>query len=317
MTDFREVPSGQASTPTPLPTPTPPGSRLPKPPYDDALLAELAQRLRPAQVHFRRDATTHTGAGRTAPDGGDRAGATSGHALDVEFLRQDARTLAAIEEALARMDGRKGPAYGLCRACTDTPQHRCATCPWIPPERLLSVPWAEYCVPMQELLDGDATEEQGGAAPAAQPAERRARVKRRKHHVRALDRAMQQAYVWIDKVMDRLQCDDREHAYRAVRGTLHALRDRLPPAEAAHLAAQLPLILRGIFYEGWRPGAPPDPARRRDGFLADVAAGLPVPPHPPEEMAKAVFATLEETVSTGEIAEVRHALPRPVRALWS
>jgi uncharacterized protein (DUF2267 family) len=33
---------------------------------------------------------------------------------------------------------------------------------------------------------------------------------------------------------------------------LHALRDRLPPEIAVHLSAQLPMLVRGIYYEGWK-----------------------------------------------------------------
>ena len=47
-----------------------------------------------------------------------------------------------------------------------------------------------------------------------------------------------------------LGTDDRQDAYRAVRGVLHTLRDRLPVEESAQLAAQLPTLLRGVFYEG-------------------------------------------------------------------
>ena len=48
---------------------------------------------------------------------------------------------------------------------------------------------------------------------------------------------------------------DRRSAYRALRSVLHVLRDRLTPEQAVHLGAQLPLLVRGIFYDGWRIAA--------------------------------------------------------------
>ena len=49
----------------------------------------------------------------------------------------------------------------------------------------------------------------------------------------------------------------RNMSYAALREVLHALRDRLTVQEAADLAAQLPLLVNGIFYDGWNPSGVP------------------------------------------------------------
>jgi len=58
-----------------------------------------------------------------------------------------------------------------------------------------------------------------------------------------------------------------------VRAGLHALRDRLIPDEAVDLGAQLPMLVRGMHYEGWKPNATPSDDDRQ-AFLERVEEGL-------------------------------------------
>jgi uncharacterized protein (DUF2267 family) len=58
------------------------------------------------------------------------------------------------------------------------------------------------------------------------------------------------ANTWLHKVAEHLGVPDRNQAGRIFRAVLHALRDRLPAGEAAHLGAQLPIIWKGIYYDG-------------------------------------------------------------------
>ena len=69
------------------------------------------------------------------------------------------------------------------------------------------------------------------------------------------DTTVQETNLWLKAIMEALHTDDRHLAYLALRATLHALRDRLGPENAVHLAAQLPMLLRGLYYEGWRLAA--------------------------------------------------------------
>jgi uncharacterized protein (DUF2267 family) len=132
----------------------------------------------------------------------------------------------------------------------------------------------------------------------------------------ALERTVQQTHEWVNSISEKLGRDDPQRAYRALRVTLHVLRDRLPTSEAAHLAAQLPTLVRGIFWEGWRPQDRPTSIRRLDEFVHAVAVQLEDPQLPPQDAIQAVFAELADRVAPGEIAQVRTALPEPLRALW-
>jgi uncharacterized protein (DUF2267 family) len=122
---------------------------------------------------------------------------------------------------------------------------------------------------------------------------------------------------WLKELMRELNWDDPRRAYAALRAVLHALRDRLTVAEAADLSAQLPMLVRGLFFEGWRPNAVPVRERRREDFLAPVAAAFRDDPGvDPEAVAWAVFQVLRRHVSAGEVGDVKGLLPAEIRPLW-
>lgn len=71
------------------------------------------------------------------------------------------------------------------------------------------------------------------------------------------DHTVQEANIWLKAVAEQLHFEERRHAYSALRATLHALRDRLTPESAVHFGAQLPMVVRGLYYEGWRIAGKP------------------------------------------------------------
>lgn len=122
---------------------------------------------------------------------------------------------------------------------------------------------------------------------------------------------------WLKELMEELGWQEPHRAYHALRAVLHALRDRLSVAETADLAAQLPLLIRGLYYEGWVPSGKPLKERKKEEFLAHIAAAYPNDATvEPEDIARAVFKVLETHVSAGEIQDVQHVLPREIRSLW-
>jgi len=109
----------------------------------------------------------------------------------------------------------------------------------------------------------------------------------------------------------------RTRAYSALRTVLHALRDRLTVEEVADLAAQLPMLVRGFYYEGWRPGGKPVKDHTKAQFLAHVAAAFPELPLPQvEEIVRAVFRLLAHRITGGEIDDITRSLPAHIRELW-
>jgi uncharacterized protein (DUF2267 family) len=135
--------------------------------------------------------------------------------------------------------------------------------------------------------------------------------------VTALSSSLQKTEGWLAELAEELGWPDSQPAYVVLRATLHALRDRLTVDEAAQLAAQLPLVVRGIYFEGWDPSATPRPVRDLATFLEPIERALRWEPDPgAERAASAVFALLVRHLTRGEIDDVIGALPGPIRELF-
>jgi uncharacterized protein (DUF2267 family) len=131
------------------------------------------------------------------------------------------------------------------------------------------------------------------------------------------DESVQLANLWLNELMESADWDDKQRAYRLLRATLHALRDRLPAHEAAHLGAQLPMLIRGFYYDGWRMRDRAPKERTKAEFLAHVDAAFKQDPNADtEELVRDVFKLLTRRISSGEIADVKGVLPPEIRALW-
>lgn len=132
-----------------------------------------------------------------------------------------------------------------------------------------------------------------------------------------IDQAVQQTHIWINEVEGRLGWDSKPRAYRLLRAVLHALRDHLQVNEAADLGAQLPLLIRGLYYEQWQPAKTPLKGRDLKSFLDRIDASFtPDPIDDTAGAASAVLALLSDKVSAGEIDDVQNVLPKAIRALW-
>jgi len=98
---------------------------------------------------------------------------------------------------------------------------------------------------------------------------------------------------------------------------VRALRDRLPLEEASHLGAQLPLLIRGVYYDQWQPEVQPTRERHQEEFLARVADELTdVRPVNVKDAVQAVFKVLARHIAEGQARKVAGALPAEIRALW-
>ena len=133
----------------------------------------------------------------------------------------------------------------------------------------------------------------------------------------SIDRTVQLTHTWINDLDARLRWNNKHRSYRLLRVVLHALRDWLQINEAADLAAQLPTLLRGVYYEQWRPATVPVKKRSKAAFLERIDAAFVNDQLPDTEFAvMSVFALLADAVTGGEISDVRNALPADLRALW-
>lgn len=136
--------------------------------------------------------------------------------------------------------------------------------------------------------------------------------------VSALDTTIQKANTWLKEVMDEIGTSDRHQAYLALRYVLQTLRDRLTVGEATDLGAQLPMLIRGFYYEGWNPSDKPIKFDK-DGFLSSIRerfVSAPIRVSDAERITQAVFRVLDRRISDGEIEDIKAALPRDLQQFW-
>ena len=134
----------------------------------------------------------------------------------------------------------------------------------------------------------------------------------------AVETTVRKTDEWLTEISEHLGWTDKRKAYHALRAVLHVLRDRLSPNEAAEFAAQMPLLVRGIYYEGWTPRERPERMRHGDEFISSVLDRMDWDTSAMEgsEVVNAVFSVMADHISEGEVEDVKSVLPREIKDLW-
>ena len=135
--------------------------------------------------------------------------------------------------------------------------------------------------------------------------------------VNVFEHTIEITHIWLHDLMDRLGWHDKHRAYVALRAVLHALRDRISVEDASHLAAQLPMLIRGFYYEGYHPAGKPVADRKKSEFLARVAAECSDESRNDGKVTQAVFQVLAKHITPGEVEKIKGALPTDLRSLWT
>lgn len=128
---------------------------------------------------------------------------------------------------------------------------------------------------------------------------------------------LQKTNLWLKEISELLHWDDRHKAYHGLRAVLHVLRDRLPVEEAAHLGAQLPMLVRGFYYDCWRPAVTPVKIKTVQEFYDAVRENLTVGHNVnPMRLTQAVMTVLAANISGSEVEKLRGIFPPHLRELW-
>ncbi len=133
----------------------------------------------------------------------------------------------------------------------------------------------------------------------------------------SIEHTVQLTHTWINDLDARLGWDDRHRSYHLLRTMLQAIRDWLKVEEAAKFGAQLPELLRGVYYEQWQPAKTPVKRRSKVDLVTRVDRAFQTNPlvFTPEAIST-VFQFLSDKITPGEIEHVHHALPGDIRAMW-
>ena len=131
------------------------------------------------------------------------------------------------------------------------------------------------------------------------------------------DETVQLSNRWLNELMEAVSWDDKYRTYRLLRATLHALRDRLPAHEAVHLGAQLPMLIRGLYYDGWHMTDQKPHERSKAGFLSHIETAFSRDPNADTQgLVTEVFKLLARKISAGEVEDINRVLPSELRELW-
>ena len=124
--------------------------------------------------------------------------------------------------------------------------------------------------------------------------------------------------LWVKQLSDLLHWDDHQKAYHGLRAVLHAFRDRLPVPEAAHLGAQLPMLVRGFYYDEWKPASTPIKMKTAQEFYDAVKTNFTADQNVnPMRLTQAVLKVLTENLSPGELEKLRAIFPAHLRQIWA
>jgi uncharacterized protein (DUF2267 family) len=131
-----------------------------------------------------------------------------------------------------------------------------------------------------------------------------------------LSHAVQQCQEWLKELRDNGDLTNTTEALAVLRVVLHQLRDRLTVEEAVDLGAQLPILVRGIYYEGWQPRKTPHKVHTLQKLVDEVTIKLLPRTIPAERAMRDVFAILAHHCDPGEISDVIAQMPAELKTLW-
>lgn len=131
-----------------------------------------------------------------------------------------------------------------------------------------------------------------------------------KNQVSVFERTLQKSESWIGEMHAELTWMDADGIYNLLRATLQTLRDQLNTNEVAQFASQLPILLRGTFYECWDPKIKIKGISKHD-FLESVRQKLGPIGQPNFDLESGVGVALKvifNHVSPGEIRDIMGSL---------
>lgn len=127
---------------------------------------------------------------------------------------------------------------------------------------------------------------------------------------------LQKTNTMLQAVEERFGWENHHRAYVALRAVLQTLRDRLTPEHAAALAAQLPMLVRGFYFEGWRPSKVPV-KMNKDEFIGEVERQLDPFSYDQstEEVIRGVVAIVQDYTDPSEVRKVKKTLPKDIQEM--
>jgi uncharacterized protein (DUF2267 family) len=133
------------------------------------------------------------------------------------------------------------------------------------------------------------------------------------------DSTIQRTNTWLKELMQELNWSDHRKTYFALRAVMHAVRDHLSVTDAVYVGEQLPMMIRGFYFEHWNPDGKPLPVRSQNDFLFVLSSYMARDGENTdcaESVTRAVFRLLDKKATDGEIGDLQRVMPAGVIDLW-
>ena len=127
-----------------------------------------------------------------------------------------------------------------------------------------------------------------------------------------IDKAGDEALQWLEAVERELSAR-QPASLAALRAALHVLRDSLGKQDAVDFGNTLPMLIRGIYYEGWTPSRTP-----KNDVLGKAVRDMRSHPElaRTEEVLRGCFRAVAHCLAPESAEMVSEILPKKVRPLW-
>ncbi len=132
-----------------------------------------------------------------------------------------------------------------------------------------------------------------------------------------LNKSIQKTSEWLNELDRQLGFNSKQDTYHVLKAVLHAIRDKLSTEEAVHLSAQLPTLIRGVYFENWKPSHKPIKTNHVEDFFELVKlnyTGTQIIIL--EDVVPQVIKFLSQKISRGEIEDIKSVFPKELSAYW-
>ena len=138
-----------------------------------------------------------------------------------------------------------------------------------------------------------------------------------KQRFSSLDKSTQKTKEWLHEFQDELGWENENMTYIAFRSVIQTLRDRLPVEEAVELGDELPMVMKGMYYEGYRATGKPEKIKNREEFFEKVQEKSSKKPINTQQATSATFSLLQRKLGGGgEIKQVKDNLHKDIQKFW-
>jgi uncharacterized protein (DUF2267 family) len=131
------------------------------------------------------------------------------------------------------------------------------------------------------------------------------------------DKHCKEGNEWLLEIGDRAGFPDRtDWSYGCLRAVLHTLRDRTTIEEVFQLSAQLPVLIRGILFEGYKPSGKPEKLNAEE-FMSRIKKDLGnANPISANDAFRVIIELLYDRTTTGEMDDIRGQMPKAIQQIW-